>query len=74
MFVKKWPLEYQKVIKSYLPTYLWDNGDSTDICDSCDSSDSSIGIDSSDSSDKKCCDWNIVTEILLLNFATKFCD
>ena len=57
MFVKQWPLEYQKVIKSYLPTYLWDNGDS------CDSSDSSVGIDSSDSSDKKCCDWNFVTEI-----------
>ena len=53
MFVKKWPLEYWKVIKTYLPTYLWDSSDSSDIYDSCDGSDSS---DSSDSSDKKCCD------------------
>ena len=48
MFVKKWPLEYQKVIKTYLPTYLWDNSDSSDICDGSDSSDSS---DSSESCD-----------------------
>ena len=53
MFVKKWPSEYQKVIKSYLPTYLWDNSDSSDnsyIINSRDSSDSSASSDSSDSS------------------------
>ena len=49
MLVKKWHLEYQKVIKIYLPTYLWD---SSDISDSCDSSDSSDSIESSESSDK----------------------
>ena len=38
MFVKKWPLEYQKVIKTYLPTYLWDSSDSHDRSDSSDSS------------------------------------
>ena len=41
MFVKKWPLEYQKVIETYLPTYLWDSSDSSDSSDSNDSSDSS---------------------------------
>ena len=51
MFVKKWPLEYQKVIKTYLPTYLWDSSDSSDSHDSSDSSDSSNSNDSSDSSD-----------------------
>ena len=59
MFVKKWPLEYWKVIKTYLPTYLWDSSDSSDICDICDSCDSidiSDSSDSSDSSDTKCCD------------------
>ena len=54
MFVKKWPLEYQKAIKTYLPTYIiWDSSDSSessDSCDSCDSSDSSPSSDSSDSS------------------------
>ena len=56
-FVKKWPLEYQMVTKTYLPTYLWDSSDSSDSCDSCDrcdisdSSDSSDSCDSSDSSD-----------------------
>ena len=49
MFVKKWPLEYCKVIKTYLPTYLWDSSDSSDIYDKCDS------CDSSDSSDNKFC-------------------
>ena len=44
MFVKMWPLEYQKVVKTYLPTYLWDSSDSSD---SHDSSDSSDGSDSS---------------------------
>ena len=51
MFVKKWPLEYQKVIKTYLPTYLWDSSDSNDSCDSSDSSDSSDCSDNNDSSD-----------------------
>ena len=53
MFVKKWILEYKKVIKTYLPTYLWDSSDSSDSCDSYDSSDSRDGRDSSDSSDQK---------------------
>ena len=57
MFVKKWPLHYQKVIKTYLPTYLWDSSDSSDICDS---------SDSSDSSEKKSFDLNLVTKILWL--------
>ena len=57
--MKKWPLEYQKAIKTYLPTYIWDSSDSSessdscdscDICDSSDSSDSSHSGDSSDSS------------------------
>ena len=51
MFVKKWLLEYQKVNKTYLPTYLWDGSDSSDSCDSCDSSVSSDSSDSSGSSD-----------------------
>ena len=56
MFVKKGPLDYQKVIKTYLPTYLWDRSDIIDSCDSSDiseSSDISDSSDSSDSSDKK---------------------
>ena len=53
MFVKKWPLEYWKVIKTYLPTYLGDSSDSSETCDSFDSCDSS---DSSDSSKKNLCD------------------
>ena len=57
MFVKKWPLEYQKVTKTYLPTYVWDSTDSrdssdgSDSSDSCDSNDSNDSNDSSDSSD-----------------------
>ena len=50
MFVKKWPFEYQKVIKSYLPTYLWDSSDS---CESSESSESSDSSDSSQSSGQK---------------------
>ena len=47
-FVKKLPLEYRMVTKTYLkPTYLCDSSDS---CDSFNSSDSS---ESSDSSDQK---------------------
>ena len=53
MFVKKWPLEYQKAIKTYLPTYLWDSSDSSESSDSCDSSDGSHSSDSSDSSYQK---------------------
>ena len=41
MFVKKWPLVYQNVNKTYLPTYLWDSSNSSDTSDSSDSSDSS---------------------------------
>ena len=50
MFVKKWPLEYHKVIKSYLPTYLWDSSESSESSYSSNSSDSS---DSSDSSEQR---------------------
>ena len=42
------PLEYQMVTKTYLPSYLCD---CSDINDSTDSSDRSDNIDSSDSSD-----------------------
>ena len=42
MFAKKWPLEYQKVIKTYLRTYLRDSSDSCDISDISDSSDQSV--------------------------------
>ena len=41
MFMKKWPLEYQKLVKTYLPTYVRDSGDSRDSSDLSDSSDSS---------------------------------
>ena len=51
MFVKKLPLEYIKVIKTYLPTYLRDSSDVSDICDICYSCDSSDSCYSSDSSD-----------------------
>ena len=51
MFVKKWPLHFQKVIKTYLTTYLWDISDSSDSRESSDSKDSSESSDSSDSSD-----------------------
>ena len=50
MFLKKWPLEYQKVIKTYFRTDLWDSSDSSDSFDSSDSSKSSDSSDSSDSS------------------------
>ena len=39
MFVKKWPLECQKVMKTYLRTYLQDSSDSSDSNDSSDGSD-----------------------------------
>ena len=41
MFVKKWCLEYQKVIRTYLHTYLQDSSDSSDGSDGNDSSDTS---------------------------------
>ena len=76
MFVKK----YQKVIKTYLPTYLLDSSDgndSSDISDSSDSSDSSnrkFG-DKKNFATKilglKLCDLNFVTTILWLKLATK---
>ena len=72
MFVKKLHLEYRKVIKTYLPTYLWDSSDSSDSHESSDSSDIidisdiSDSRDSSDSSDS--CDKNVVTKMLLLKF------
>ena len=78
MFVKKWPLEYQNVIKTYLPTYLRDSSESSDSCESRDSSDISDSSNSSDSSESSYqttfwltfCDSNVVTKILWL----KFCD
>ena len=68
MFVKKWPLEYQKVIKPYLPTYLWDSSDSSDSCDSCDSSDSSDSSDSRDSSDSSDSSYSSYQTTLWLTF------
>ena len=65
---EKVTLQYCKVIKTYLPTYLWDSSDSSDICDSYDSCDSSDRSDSSDSSDSS--DNTFLTKILWL----KFCD
>ena len=41
MFVKKWPLECQKVIIAYLCPYLRDSSDSNDSGDSSDSNHSS---------------------------------
>ena len=41
MFVKKGPSEYQKVIKTYLRTYLQDRSDSSSSYDSSDSYDGS---------------------------------
>ena len=58
-FVKKLPLEYHMVTKTYLPTYLCDNSDnshcsdSSDSSDSIDSSDCRDSRDSSDSTDQK---------------------
>ena len=57
-FVKKWPLEYQMVTKTYLPSNLFDGSDGSDSSDSSysnESSDSSDSNDSSDSSDKQSC-------------------
>ena len=59
-FVKKWPLEYQMVTKTYLPSNLCDSSDGNDSSyrsdnidrsDRSDSNDSSDSCDSSDSSD-----------------------
>ena len=51
MFVIKWLLEYQKVIKTNFSTYLWDSSDSSDGSESSDSSHNSYSSDSSDISD-----------------------
>ena len=48
---KKWPLVYQMLIKSYLPSYLCDSSDSSDSGDSSDISDSGDSGDNSDSGD-----------------------
>ena len=68
MFVKMWPLEYQKVVKTYLPTYLWDSSDSSDSHDSSDSSDSSNSNDSSDSSDSSDSTKKVMSEIFRVKF------
>ena len=52
-FLKKWPLEYQIVTKTYLPSNLSDYSESSDSSESSESSDSSECRDSSDKSDKK---------------------
>ena len=48
--MKKWSLDYQKVIKAHLLTYLRDSSESSESSDSSDRSDSSDNSDSSDSS------------------------
>ena len=63
MFVKKWPLEYQQVIKTYLHTYQWDSSDSHDSHDSSNSSDSS-----------DCSDKNAVTKFPSWNLHTFQCN
>ena len=50
--MKKWPLKYQKVIKTHLRTYLRDSSYSSGISDSSNNSDSSDSSDSYDSSDR----------------------
>ena len=40
-FVKKWPLQYQMLTITYLPSYLCDSIDGSDSRDSSDSNDSS---------------------------------
>ena len=49
-FVKKWPLEYHMVTKTFFPFYLCDSSDISNGNDSSGSSDSSDSYDSSDSS------------------------
>ena len=49
--VKLWPLEYQIVKKTYLPSNLCTISDSSDNCDSSDNSDNSDNSDSSESYD-----------------------
>ena len=46
--MKKGHLEYQKVIKTYLPTYQWDSSYSSDSCDSSDGTDYGDISDNSD--------------------------
>ena len=52
-FLKKLPLEYQMVAKTYLPSNLSDYSESSDSSESSESSDSSECRDSSDKSDGK---------------------
>ena len=66
-----WPLDYQTVKKTYLPTFLWDNSDSSYSSDCSDGSDSSDNSDSSDSSDSNdssdsCDQTNLYTKNLNL--------
>ena len=49
--VKKLPLEYQMVTKTYLPSNVYDNSDGSDSSYSSDSNDSNGSCDRSDSSD-----------------------
>ena len=68
IFLKKWPLEYQKEIISYLLTYLWD---SIDICDSCGSWNSSDSSESSDNSDNKKTIVTVVTVVTIVTTTKK---
>ena len=51
--MKMWPIEYQIVTKTYLPSNQCDSSDGSDSSNSSDSSCSSDSGDSSDSSDQK---------------------
>ena len=80
MFVIKWLLEYQKVIKTNLSTYLWDSSDGSDSSDSShnsysnDSSDISDSSDSSESSDSSnITDQQIYIKIVI-NLKNSNCD
>ena len=69
--MKKWTLEYQKVYKTFLCTYLRDNSESSDSCDSSDSNDSSDSSDSSNSSDSSDSQKKIVTKLKKKKIMTK---
>ena len=70
MFVKKGPLEYQMVIKTYLCTYLRDRSYSSDSRDSSDRSESSDSSDSNDTSDRSD-QTTLYTKKFNLFFSTK---
>ena len=61
--MKKWPLQYWTVTKTYLPSYICDSSAGSDTSDSSDSNDSSDSSDSSDSIDSN--DQNFFS---LINF------